>query len=238
MRYHVGIGCSFGVGKENVHKLLAEELDATFINLSWSGTGNFRTYTELLFWIGTNQNKLKDTTFSIGWSGIYRNDVVQDVESHKDAFKWTRWRADLEDDTAKHLPIKMDVVLDHYVRFITNIIATQNLLANGNCKYVMYNAIDTFVNRSEFSNDQKIHLIVLEKQINQERFFSYKLSQCSFIAENRYFLDPTPSNIIKKITNWPSDDSQYPVKNAHPSVEGDRKWADQVWEFCLANKLF
>ena len=34
MRYHVGIGCSFGASEHNAHKQLAEKMNATFINLS------------------------------------------------------------------------------------------------------------------------------------------------------------------------------------------------------------
>ncbi len=238
MLYHVGIGCSFGASQHNVHKLLAEHLGATFINLSESGTGNFRMYTELLYWISTNKEKLQDTTFSIGWSGIYRNDLIQDVDSHKKAFEWTRWRADKEDEVLRHLPTDMNISLDHYARFLTNVIATQNLFENVNCKYVMYNAIDTHVGRSKFTNDQNIHLNVLEKQIKQASFYNIKKSQCEFIAENKYFLDGSPMNNTNKIINWPSDDSQYSVQDAHPSEEGDRKWADLVWKFCLHNNLF
>ena len=80
--------------------------------------------------------------------------------------------------------------------------------------------------------------VVLEKQIKQASFYNIKKSQCEFIAENKYFLDGSPMNNTNKIINWPSDDSQYSVQDAHPSEEGDRKWADLVWKFCLHNNLF
>ena len=93
MRYHVGIGCSFGASKHNAHKQLAEKMGATFINLSEPGQGNFRIYTELLYWSAVNQEKLRDTTFSIGWSGIYRNDVIEITDRDDRGFKWTASRS-------------------------------------------------------------------------------------------------------------------------------------------------
>ena len=142
MRYHVGIGCSFGASDHNVHKRLAEKLDAHFINLSEPGQGNFRIYTELLYWSAVNQEKLNDTTFSIGWSGIYRNDMIEKHGNDKNAFEWTKWRADRDDPTNKHLPTTVDIRVDQTVRFLCHVLATQNLLKNLKCNYVMYNAMN------------------------------------------------------------------------------------------------
>ena len=137
MRYHVGIGCSFGASDHSVHKILADKLDAKFINLSHVGLGNFFMLTELSFWIGANQDKIKNTTFSIGCSGIYRNDMITRWDHEKDrALSWTNWRADREDDhrgraingghTVKHLPDDVDLILDQTVRYLIHVQSIQN----------------------------------------------------------------------------------------------------------------
>jgi len=237
MRYHVGIGCSFGAPKHNVHKILADNVRATFINLSATGRGNFRIYTELLYWIATNPEKLAHTSFSIGWSGIYRNDVIENSKNDSMAFNWTKWRADREDPTTLNLPNKMDVTLDHTVRFLVNVISTQKALIGAGCKYVMYNGIDTYMDRSNFDTHSAFKVKVLEKIIDKKRFFRFSDSHSKFVAENGLFLDPTPSSLIQKIINWPTDDYQYAVKDAHPSPEGDRQWANLLWGFCQDNQL-
>lgn len=237
MLQHVGIGCSFGTPDHNSHGLLAEKLKAKFINLSENGLGNFRILTELLYWIKTNQDKLKETSFSIGWSGIYRNDVIEHGDNKTFAFKWSKWRADREDPTTLNLPKKMDVELDHTVRFLTNVISTQKLLDSTGCKYVMYNGIDTYVERSNFDTHSALRLKILEKFINKKKFFRFSSSHSKFVADNDLFLDPTPSSLLQKIINWPTDDYQYAVRDAHPSPEGDRRWANLVWEFCRDNQL-
>jgi len=237
MRYHVGIGCSFGASDHNVHKHLAEKLDANFINLSEPGRGNFRIYTELLYWSATNQEKLEHTTFSIGWSGIYRNDMIAKHGDEKNAFEWTRWRADRDDPTHKHLPISVDVKVDHTVRFLSYVLAVQNLLRNFKCNYVMYNGIDTYVDRSMFDTQTALRIKLLEKQIDMSCFYKFTTSHSKFVADNKYFLDPRPASLLQKITNWPTDDSQYAVKDAHPSIEGDRTWAELVWQFGKDNQI-
>jgi len=246
MRYHVGIGCSFGTPEHNCHGIIAKNLGAEFINLSKGGLGNFRIYTELLYWIETNKDKLEDTTFSIGWSGIYRNDVIENgfIDDTIDnsinktlSFKWSRWRADREDPTTLNLPKEMNITLDQRVRFLINVISTQNLLSSKACNYIMYNGIDTHVNRSIFDTNSSLKLKIFEKIVDTKRFFRFKDSHSNFVAKNKYFLDPTPSSLLQKIINWPTDDSQYSVKDAHPSPEGDKKWAELVWQYIEKNQL-
>ena len=237
MRYHVGIGCSFGASDHNVHKHLAEKLDANFINLSEPGRGNFRIYTELLYWSATNQEKLKNTTFSIGWSSIYRNNMIEDHGDKNNAFKWARWRADRDDPTHKHLPTSVNVQIDHTVRFLSHVIATQNLLKILKCNYIMYNAIDTYTDRSVFDTHTALRMKFLDKQIDMSNFFKFTTSHSKFVADNKYFMDPRPRALIRNITNWPTDDMQYEVKDAHPSIEGDRKWAELIWQFSEENKI-
>ena len=57
------------------------------------------------------------------------------------------------------------------------------------------------------------------------------------MADNNYFKDPRPRSLIRNITNWPTDDMQYEVKDAHPSIEGDRAWAELIWRFSEENKI-
>jgi len=237
MRYHVGIGCSFGASAHNVHGIIAKKLNATLINLSEPGQGNYRIQTELLYWISTNQEKLEHTTFSIGWSGIYRNDVIEDTKQNNRAFQWTRWWADRDDPTLKNLPKKMDITLDHAVRFLVNVLAVQNLIKNKGCRYVMYNGIDTYVGGSMFDIETALRIKILEKQIDKKHYFRFSSSQSKFVADNKYFLNPEPASLIEKIINWPTDDIQYPVKDAHPSAEGDEKWAELLWKFCQDNQI-
>jgi len=237
MRYHVGIGCSFGVPDHNSHQILAKKLGARFINLSEGNRGNFRMVTELLYWISTNKEKLQQTTFSIGWSGIYRNDLIQRARQNEMAFDWQVWRADRDDTTGREMSKNMDVELDHTIRFLTNILSTQLFLKSEGCRYVMYNGIDTYIDRSKFDTHTALRIKLLEKKIDKTKFFQFTNSHSQFVADHKYFLDPTPTSFIKKITNWPSDDAQYPVKDAHPSAEGDEKWADMIWNFCQKNQL-
>jgi hypothetical protein len=74
-------------------------------------------------------------------------------------------------------------------------------------------------------------------QIDKKFYFKFSESQSKFIADNKYFLDATPTSVVQKIMNWPTDDVQYPVKDAHPSAEGDSKWAEMVWNFCKNNQI-
>ena len=248
MRYHVGIGCSFGASEHSVHEILAKKLDANFINLSHVGLGNFFMLTELSYWIGANKNKIKDTTFSIGCSGIYRNDMITQWDHEKErALSWTNWRADREDDhrgreingghTVKHLPDDVDLILDHTVRFLTYVQAIQNLLDSHGCRYVMYNAIDNHVPKNNFSLKHRSRVAVFEKNINTTKFYNIQYSQCQFIGGKKLFKDPTPALVKRKVLNWPTDDNQFAVKDAHPSEEGDKQWAEILWEHCQKNKL-
>jgi len=254
MRYHVGIGCSFGSTDHSVHSIIARKLGAKFINLSYPGLGNFYMLSELLFWIGSNKEKLKDTTFSIGLSGLYRNDIITDTpEIEQDheyyrGFTWTTWQADRDDDergrekggghTAKHLPYGIHFQLDHTIRYLVNVGAIQKLLESHGCTYLMYNAIDNYIPKSEFSTPHASRVAVFEKQINKNNFYDMRTSQLKYIGENKLFKDPTPAPEKRKIIFWPSDDEQFLVKDAHPSPEGDKQWAQILWKYCYEKKIF
>ena len=101
----------------------------------------------------------------------------------------------------------------------------------------MYNAIDTHIDRSTFDTNTALTVKILEKQIDMTSFYEFKTSHSKYIATNKYFLNPAPASVFQKITNWPTDDSQYPVVDAHPSPEGDSKWADLVWEHSQDNQI-
>lgn len=249
MRHHLGIGCSFGNSSHSVHQLIADEIDAKFINLSAGGNGNFRIYTELLQWVSANDKILKDTTVSIAWSGIWRNDVIKDVEKFEPwlpvdhAYKWHTWRADRPDKTLRNLPSGTDIDLDHLVRFYTYVIGAQNLLKNRGIKYVMYNALDPSVPDHVNSGYKKLRLSTLRNQIDLTRYFRFSDCQSNFIAEHGYFLDPTPMTFTQKIKNALSKFGQTEmhkdceVLDAHPSPTGDRKWAELVLQFINQNQL-
>ena len=237
MRYHVGVGCSFGEADHNAHGLLAKRLDANFINLSRRGRGNFSIYTELLYWISLNKEKLEHTTFSIGWSGIFRNDFIQGPGFDHWAFRWDKWRGDRDCDVHRSQSDRIDLYTDQTVRFMTHVISTQDLLTNLGCRFVMYNGIDTHIPRSAFGTKSGLTVKLLEQKIDKNRFYKFDYSHSKFVADNRYFLDPTPQSIITKIINYPTGGTQYPVKDAHPSPEGDERWADLLWEFCKKNQL-
>ena len=254
MRYHVGIGCSFGSTDHSVHSIIARKLGSEFINLSYPGLGNFYMLTELLFWIGSNKSKIPNTTFSIGLSGIYRNDMITDTpeivqdDKYYRGFTWTSWQADREDDergreigggyTVKHLPYNVDFRLDHTIRYLININSIQKLLESYGCKYVMYNAIDNHIPKADFGTPQASRVVVFEKQLNKTNFYDLYNSQLKFIAEKELFKDPTPAPLQRKIANWPTDDVQFLVKDAHPSEEGDKQYAQMLWKYCYDKKIF
>ena len=254
MGYHVGIGCSFGSTPHSVHKILAKKIGSELINLSYPGQGNFYMLTELSFWIGLNKDKLKDTTFSIGLSGIYRNDMIMDTpEISQDheyfrGFTWTTWQADRDDDnrgrlkgggyTVKHLPYDIHFELDHTIRYFSYVIAIQKLLESHGCKYVMYNAIDNYIPKSDFSTPQASRVAVFERQVNKDTFYDITSSQLKFIAEHKFFKDPTFSIPQRRTIRYPSDDTQFSVKDAHPSEQGDEEWAMLVWRFTKSKKIF
>ena len=237
MRYHVGLGCSFGASDHNVHLRLSEKLGAKFINLSEAGKGNFRIYTELMYWSAVNQEKLQNTTFSIGWSGIYRNDMIEKHGDHVNAFQWTRWRADRDDPVNRYLPETVDVKADHTVRFLCHVIATQHLLKTLKCNYIMYNGIDTYVDRNNFDTETAVRIRILEKQIDHSTFYEFQKSHQHFVADHKYFLDPRPASVVRQITCWPTDDTQYPVVDAHPSAVGNSEYADILWKYCKENQI-
>lgn len=248
MRYHVGIGCSFGRPNHSAHKILADKLGAEFINLSESSKGNFRIYTELLQWASANRKILKDTTVSIGWSGIWRNDVITDANKFGDlkhdlAYKWTTWRADRHNETLKNMPSEMEIDLDQKVRFYTYVIGAQNFMQNLGIKYVMYNALDPSIDDDNLKNWKRVRLKTLESQIDQKHFFKFTTSHSAFVAENKYFLDPSPVGILKYIhnikKNWHQTEMHMDgkVSDAHPSPEGNSKWAELVWRFSKDNQI-
>ena len=254
MRYHVGIGCSFGTSSHNVHGILANKIGSEFINLSSPGLGNFFMLSEIMFWISSNKDKIMNTTFSIGLSGIYRNDLITDTpnlgdpkERHR-GFHWTSWRGDRADDekdrglggghTAKHLPDKVNSRLDHTIRYLVYVIAIQKLLDSHGCRYLLFNAIDNYVNKLDFTTSQASRILTLEKQINNTNFYNMQESQLNFIGKHKFFKDPTPASLQRKILNWPTDDNQFLVKDAHPSEEGDKKWSELLWTFSKDNRIF
>ena len=174
MQYHVGLGCSFGYSNHSVHQVIAEKNNATFINLSAGGKGNFRIYTELLQWVSANHNILNDTTVSIGWTGIWRNDVITDASKFTKNVKldpsylWHTWRADRANKTLKHMPSRMDIDLDHLVRFYSYVIGAQNLLENLGIKYIMYNALDPVVSEHTLKSWKKLRVKTLKQQIDMK----------------------------------------------------------------------
>ena len=244
MKYHVGVGCSFGCGKGNPHQLIAEKLGAELTNLSKPGGGNYRIYAEILSWIALNPHKLHDVTFSVGWSGMYRNDLIADRYNQEVApskqWGWTRWRADEEDDVANALPRATNLELDHTVRFYTLISSLQNLFAkHGVKKYIMWNSIDNNIDFSVFDIKSRTILQAIKKtQIDRSKFFDFEKSQSVFTAENNYFKDPSPVSIKEKITRFPTGGTQYGVRDNHPSLEGNLKWIDLIWKLCSEHKIF
>src|SRR6056300_25724 len=249
MRYHLGIGCSFGTSSHSSHQALAEKLNAKFINLSDGGKGNFRIYTELLQWTAANSAILQDTTISIGWSGIWRNDVIvgakelttnikQDI-----SYKWLTWRSDRDNKTLRNMPRDMEIDLDHKIRFYTYVIGAQNLLKNLGVNYVMYNSLDPKISESVSRSWSKVRLRTLERQIDMNRFYRFTSSQSEFIAGSGYFLDPSPVSLFRRLLNlkqkWKQTEMHKDgyVADAHPSPEGDRKWAELVWQFSKQNQL-
>ena len=249
MRYHLGLGCSFGMSSHSVHQVIAEKMGARFINLSVGGKGNFRIYTELLQWISANRKILRDTTVSIGWSGIWRNDVIKDahkfVEGVKfdQAYEWHTWRADRPNKTLRNMPGGMEIDLDHLVRFYMYVIGAQNFLKNLGVDYVMYNSLDPAVPERARHGWKNLRLSVLRSQIDMTRYFRFSECQSQFIARHGYFLDPTPVSFFERIKRLMSKFSQTEmhmdceVRDAHPSPEGDRKWAELVCNFCNENQL-
>lgn len=249
MRYHVGIGCSFGCSSHSVHQVIAEKMGAKFINLSDGGKGNFRIFTELLQWVSANSKILKDTTVSIGWSGIWRNDVIKDANKHTQgvkfdqAYEWHTWRADRPGKTLRNMPGAMDTDLDHLVRFYVYVIGTQNFLKNLGVRYVMYNSLDPSVPEHVHRGWKKMRLLALRSQIDMTRYFRFSECQSQFIATHGYLRDPTPVSFFEKIKRFTHKFKQTEMhmdveaKDAHPSPEGDRKWAELVWQFSDENQL-
>ena len=244
-----------GTSSHSAHQVLAEKLNAQFINLSEGGKGNFRIYTELLQWTAANSAILRDTTISIGWSGIWRNDVIvgakeltTDITNIKQdkSYKWLTWRSDRYNKTLRNMPRDMEIDLDHKVRFYTYVIGAQNLLKNLGVNYVMYNSLDPKIPESVYRSWSKVRLKTLERQIDMNRFFRFSGSQSSqseFIADNGYFRDPSPVSLFRRLLNlkqkWRQTEMHKDgyVADAHPSPEGDRKWAELVWQFSKQNQL-
>ena len=249
MQYHVGLGCSFGYSDHSVHQALAEKNNANFINLSDGGKGNYRIYTELLQWVSANRKILKDTTVSIGWSGIWRNDVIsgaskftKDIKNDS-SYIWRTWRADRNNKTLKNMPKEMDMELDHLVRFYSYVIGAQNLLKNLGIKYVMYNALDPNISEHSLRSWKKLRVKTLKQHIDMTKFFRFTDSHSNFIAEHRYFLDPSPASFWKKMYNKMTKSNQtdmhmdFEVNDAHPSPKGNREWAELMWKFIKQNQI-
>ena len=249
MQYHVGLGCSFGFSNHSVHQVIAEKKKATFINLSDGGKGNFRIYVELLQWVAANTSILQDTTVSIGWSGIWRNDVIRDASKFTKNVKldtsylWHTWRADRSNKTLKNMPTEMDIDLDHLVRYYSLVIGAQNLLKNLGVKYIMYNALDPNMSEHSLKSWKKLRVKTLKQQIDMTKFFKFDDSHSNFIAEHRYFLDPSPASFWKKTMHKFKKSNQtdmrmdFEVNDAHPSPEGNRKWAELMWEYITQNQV-
>jgi len=237
--YHIGFGCSFGDSNHSVHKHIAKNLNAQLINLSRGGQGNYRILTELIAWINSHSKDINKTTVSIGWSGMYRNDIIENIEkSYRTLgmFNWKVWRADKDDPVLRAYP-KIDIIVDHMIRYRVLITATQNFLENHNIKYVMYNALNNHVDIKIWKKNA-IKFKVMEKAINFNKFYKFDDSQQKFINKNKYWLDPSPRNYLTNAIGWPNDDYTLNVKDAHPSPTGDKKWANLVWNFCKENKVF
>ena len=237
--YHIGFGCSFGDTNHSVHKHIAKKLNAQLINLSKGGHGNYRILTELIAWVTSHPKDIDKTTVSIGWSGMYRNDIIENIEkSYRTLgmFNWKVWRADKDDPVLRAYP-KIDIIVDHMIRYRILITAAQNFLENHNIKYVMYNGLNNHVDIKIWKKNA-IKFKVMEKAINFNKFYKFDHSQQKFINKNEYWLDTTPRNYLTNAINWPNDDYTLNVTDAHPSPKGDKKWADLVWDFCKKNKIF
>ncbi|MBC8435596.1 MAG: hypothetical protein H8D84_01285 [Proteobacteria bacterium] len=237
--YHIGLGCSFGESNHSVHKHIAEKLNAQLINLSRGGHGNYRILTELIAWINSHSKDINKTTVSIGWSSLYRNDIIENIEkSYRTCgmFKWKVWSANRKDDPVVKAYPKIDIIVDHMIRYRVLITATQNFLENHNIKYVMYNALNNYFDIKNWKKDA-VKLKVMEKAINFNKFYKFDDCQARFINKNQYWLDPSPRNSLLNAISW-TNDPFFKVKDIHPSQEGNKKWADLVWNFCKENKVF
>ena len=237
--YHIGLGCSFGESNHSVHKHIAKNLNAQLINLSRGGHGNYRILTELIAWINSHSKDINKTTVSIGWSSLYRNDIIENIEkSYRTCgmFKWKVWSANRKDDPVVKAYPKIDIIVDHMIRYRVLITATQNFLENHNIKYVMYNALNNYFDMEIWKKDA-VKLKVMEKAINFNKFYKFDDCQAKFINKNQYWLDPSPRNSLLNAISW-TNDPFFKVKDTHPSQEGNKKWADLVWNFCKKKKIF
>jgi len=239
MEHHLGLGCSFGIdtGHGSVHQELANKAKAKhFHNWSKEGQGNDYITTMLLRYFAEHPDRKHNTTVSIGWSGMYRHDYI--CESPDVNWQWARWRADdnshLVKELVQHPAYPWAIEFDHIVKLVRNILLTQSWLSSNNIPYVMYHAIDNSYQIQTWG----VRLKLLEKQINNNSFYQWKTSQHEFCNEHQYWIDPTPTAPADVFPLRSRGNERYNVQDAHPTREGNEKWAEQVWKHILENNLF
>ena len=211
-------GCSFLVSrpKDDVHsfssEFLAKYYNLNLFNIAMGGRGNDRISFTTKLWF--YQNGFKDTFAVIGWTSSYRMDYVTNDEWKKGRIPnmdltWRTWKISENLKFIKSCP-GWYIEQTACMKLLNHVLDLQNFFVLNKIPYVMFNSLPAIWNK-KISDFQTTY-----EQIDKKRYFKPQSSQLDFIQENNL--------IVSK-------------HDPHPSLDGHKKWANQLKEFIDVNNL-
>jgi hypothetical protein len=231
-KYVVSIGCSFSAAMKDYSGVyntygdyIAKYFDANSINLSKSGTSNYRICRKLYDWSLNNKENIKDTLFLIGLTQEFR------IEFWYDKLKrWFRINArsliekedllcDYLGDIGHNKKIKWSYEdrLNFFDNFLSNesylklsqiqiLIGLQSFMDINDADYLFFDSISHFSNQTD-----TITYDYFESFINKDRFY---------IDDNNFNFDL-----------WIKDNELYCHDKWHPNQEAHHLWGEKLLNY-------
>ena len=184
------------------------------VNLARGGRGNDRIFLTTVAYFESELERKKDTFVMIGWSASQRLDYPTRRE-----FKpmplldecWATIKINDNKNTFNNMcRVDMDIIHWAITRYYQNVLGLQNYLKVNKIPYVFYNSLSNFT--EDGKKDHKRWL----NAVDQTRFFKIDSSQHLWAKENNLLINK---------------------KDDHPSAEGHKKWAKELYKYILEKGL-
>ena len=262
----VSCGCSWMYGsgcyfrhKERVSTLFAKKYNAEDINMAKDGGNNDRSVRKIVDWVVQNKDKLDETIFLLGLSGVERYDLWDEQRGCYAGGNYDINRIDnpyesedsihfLSGRTEKLMAKYHYNTLRDYDRTFRNVLYLMGVLDSLNCKYLVFDCIawtrPNLPSREDYLGEdiswkyddyiEKLRYVIdnplYQEILTHKNFYS---KQCW--AE---FCSPRGKGMFAA----EDERSPHPPDGrfdwGHPSAKGNQKWFEVLTNYAEKNKLW